>query len=238
MHASGTGLDHGGHELVGVERAAEAGLRVGDDRREPVAARRPVLGRLDLVRPQEGVVDATHDGRDGVRRVEALVRVGLAGEVRVRRDLPSREVDGLQAGSHLLHGLVAGEGAESCDPAPVLAVHQVPETLGASPRERLLLDDAPPERDDVLGGEVAGDPAPAGLGLPGRLDRRGLRLRRLWRLVGRLVHGELLCSKNCGCVDPVPNQPPNQEILARNLPILLAHRRMRVARWPAWTSTF
>ena len=36
VHAGGARLDHGLHQLEGVERAAEAGLGVGDDRREPV----------------------------------------------------------------------------------------------------------------------------------------------------------------------------------------------------------
>ena len=36
VHARGAGFDHRLHQLEGVERAAEAGLGVGDDRREPV----------------------------------------------------------------------------------------------------------------------------------------------------------------------------------------------------------
>ncbi len=39
VDAGGAGLDHRLHQLEGVERAAEAGLGVGDDRREPVALR-------------------------------------------------------------------------------------------------------------------------------------------------------------------------------------------------------
>ena len=39
VHARGAGLDHRLHQLERVERAAEAGLGVGDDRREPVRAR-------------------------------------------------------------------------------------------------------------------------------------------------------------------------------------------------------
>ena len=39
VHAGGAGLDHGLHQLERVERAAEAGLGVGDDRREPVRCR-------------------------------------------------------------------------------------------------------------------------------------------------------------------------------------------------------
>ena len=39
VNARGARLDHRLHELERVERAAESGLGVGDDRREPVVAR-------------------------------------------------------------------------------------------------------------------------------------------------------------------------------------------------------
>ena len=39
VHARGARLDHRLHQLERVERAAEAGLGVGHDRREPVACR-------------------------------------------------------------------------------------------------------------------------------------------------------------------------------------------------------
>ncbi len=38
MHAGRTRLDHRPHQLIGVERAAEAGLGIGDDRRHPISA--------------------------------------------------------------------------------------------------------------------------------------------------------------------------------------------------------
>src|SRR5690606_8044969 len=66
----GTGGDHGLHELVGVERAAEARFGVGDDGDEPVVDGGGALGELDLVGAHEGVVDAADDLRDGVRRVQ------------------------------------------------------------------------------------------------------------------------------------------------------------------------
>ena len=56
VHAGGAGLDHRLHQLEGVERAAEAGLGVGDDRREPVRARL-AFGVLDLVGALQRVVD-------------------------------------------------------------------------------------------------------------------------------------------------------------------------------------
>ena len=103
------------HQLEGVERAAEAGLGVGDDRRRASARSCVALGPLDLVGAQERVVDAPHERGHAVRRVEALVGVDVAREVRVGRDLPAGEVDRLQAGLHHLHGLAAGERAERVD---------------------------------------------------------------------------------------------------------------------------
>ncbi len=50
VHTGGTGLDHAVHQLVGVERAAEAGLGVGDDRGHPVADR--TVHALDLAGAQ------------------------------------------------------------------------------------------------------------------------------------------------------------------------------------------
>ena len=38
VHAGGAGLDHRLHQFERVQRAAEAGLGVGDDRRDPVGA--------------------------------------------------------------------------------------------------------------------------------------------------------------------------------------------------------
>ena len=46
VHAGGARLDVGLHDLEGVERSAEAGLRIGDDRREPGLDRVLSLHRL------------------------------------------------------------------------------------------------------------------------------------------------------------------------------------------------
>lgn len=182
MHARGTGGDHGGHEFVGVERPAESGLGIRDDRRQPFALRQP-FGCLDLVRPEQRVVDAPHDVRNGVGGVEALVGVGLAAEVGVGGDLPAREVDGLEAGAHLLHGLVAGEGAEGGH--PFLGVEELPEAFGAAPGEGVLFLHPSAEGDDIFGAVVALDAVPAGIRLPGGLEFcRGLGL-----VSGSVRHG-------------------------------------------------
>ena len=57
MHARRTRLDHRLHQFESIEHAAKSGLRVGDDRREEVDAA-TAFHVLDLVRAQEGVVDA------------------------------------------------------------------------------------------------------------------------------------------------------------------------------------
>ncbi len=112
MDARGARLDHRLHQLVRVERAAEAGLGVGDDRREPVRLVDP-LRRVDLVGAQERVVQPPHQRRDAVGGVEALVGIGVAGEVRLGRDLPTREIDRVEPGAHHLHRLPARDRAES-----------------------------------------------------------------------------------------------------------------------------
>jgi hypothetical protein len=67
------------------------------------------LPRRDLVRAQQRVVDAAHDRRHRIRRIQGLVRVHLTREVGIARDLPAGEVDRLESGTHLLHRLVAGQ---------------------------------------------------------------------------------------------------------------------------------
>ena len=145
-----TGVDHRLLQLVDVQRATEAGLAVGDDRRQPVVHGRVALDLGDLVGAHQRVVDPAHHLRHRVGRVEALVGVGLAGQVGVTGDLPTREVDGLQAGPDLLNGHVAGERAERVD-----QLHVVKLITTAPPRRggpAWLLDDRALQGDDVLGG--------------------------------------------------------------------------------------
>ena len=130
VRAGDTGGDHGLLQLVDVERTAEAGLAVGDDRRQPVLHRRVALDLGDLVGTQQRVVDPADHLRHRVGRVEALVGVGVAGQVGVTGDLPARQVDGLQAGAHLLHGHVAGQRAQRVDEL------QVVQLAPTAPRRR------------------------------------------------------------------------------------------------------
>ena len=196
----GAGLDQRLRELVGVERTAEAGLGVGDDRREPVLGDL-ALGVLELVLTDQRVVDAADHRRHRVRGVERLVGVGLPGEVAVGRDLPAREVDRLEPCTHLLHGLAAGVGAER--PHVVLGVQQVPEVLGAAVGERGVLADRAADADDVVGRVGALDAVPPGIRLPDLLELGGrLHLVAGAQTCGAGCRGSMRCSSWCllrGC---------------------------------------
>ena len=135
VNAGGARLDHRLHQLEGVERAAEAGLGVRHDRREPVALAL-ALGVLDLIGAHERLVDALDDVRDAVGRVEALVRVHVAGRVGVGGDLPAGEVARPSGPRGPAAPPVAGERAERVD--VVLRVEHLPEALRAERRERVL----------------------------------------------------------------------------------------------------
>ena len=141
VRAGDTRGDHGLLQFVDVERAAEAGLAVGDDRGQPVLDRAVALDLGDLVGAQQCVVDAADHLRHRVGRVQALVGVGVAGQVRVTGDLPTRQVDGLQAGTDLLDGLVAGQRAERVDEVHVVQLRpRAPRRRGGracSPRRRV-----------------------------------------------------------------------------------------------------
>jgi hypothetical protein len=163
VHACGAGLDHRLHQLEGVQGAAEARLGVGDDRQEvvdPVAA----LDRRDLVGTHQRVVQPPHERRRAVRRVEALVRIRLAGEVCVRRHLPARQVDRLQPGLCHLDGLAACHRAERVDVSPT--VEHRPEALGPDAGQGVLDVDRAAERDDLLGRIRPLDSLPAAVRLP------------------------------------------------------------------------
>src|SRR6185503_4518441 len=147
-------------QLEGVQHAAEAGLGVGDDGREPVDL---VLafGVVDLVGAGERVVDAPHDGGDAGDRVERLVGIHGEAVVGVGGDLPARQVDRGNAGLDLLHRLVAGERAERIHERPL--VHEAPELLGAAAGEGVLDLHAAAQPVDVFGGVAATHALPAGV---------------------------------------------------------------------------
>ena len=124
VDAADAGLDVGLGDLEGVERPAEAGLRIRHDRREPVRGTETV-DAVDLVGALQRTVDAPRERRAAVGRVEALVGIGLPGAVGVRSHLPAREVNRLEAGAHHLHGLAAGHRAEGVN--VIFGGEQMPE---------------------------------------------------------------------------------------------------------------
>jgi hypothetical protein len=192
VHARGAGRDHGLHQLEGVQHAAEPGLGVGHDRGQPVrrAGQVAVLrfGPGDLVGALQGVVDPADDLGHRVDRVQALVRVGLAGQVGVRCHLPAGQVDGLQAGLDLLHGLVAGQRAERRH--GIFLGQQLAQPLGAAPGQRELFRDRAAQPHDVLSRVGPLGVVPAGVGIPfvlqaGRLLADALHVGAFLRCVLR-----------------------------------------------------
>lgn len=107
MNARGAGFDEGLHDLEGIQRSAETGFRVGDDRREPGIDRKALaFGGLDLVGALQRAVDALGEFRRGIGRIERLVRIHGGSRVGIRRDLPARQIDRLEPGADHLHGLL------------------------------------------------------------------------------------------------------------------------------------
>jgi hypothetical protein len=147
VHRGGACLDHRLRQLEAVESAAEPGLGVGDERHQPPRRMVP-FGVVDLVGAEQSLVDAPHDVRDAVGRVEALVRIHLAGKVRVGRDLPAADVDRFEPGTNLLYGLVARGGPEGAD--VTVAREELSQPLGAEPGQRVLDRDAAAEALNVL----------------------------------------------------------------------------------------
>jgi len=99
-----------------------------------------------------------------VGRIQRLVGIHLAGGIGVARHLPAGQVDRLQAGLHLLHGLVAGQGAEGVDVG--LVVHQLPQLVGAAFGQGVLDRERAAQADDVGRGVVADHAFPARVAVP------------------------------------------------------------------------
>ena len=148
VDACRTGPQHPLHQLVDVQGAAEAGLGVGHDRNHPIPEHHAVvLGPLDLVGTTKGVVEALHDGRHRVDRVEALVRVHLTSQVGVAGHLPTGEVQRREATLDVLDGLATGHRSEGVH--VVRLVHLAPEHLGAMAGDRALREERASQPDDV-----------------------------------------------------------------------------------------
>ncbi len=135
MHPGGACGDIRFHDLEAVERSAEAGLGIGDDRREPVAGR-AAFHMLDLVGALERRVDFPGQFGTGIGRVERLIGIHLPRGVGVGRDLPAGQIDRLQSGADHLHRLVARKRAERMD--IILGLEQLPQLERAAARDGVL----------------------------------------------------------------------------------------------------
>ena len=161
MHAGRAGANHRLGQLEGIEVAAESGLRIRDDGRQPVDVPAPceAFERMDLVRAQQRIVDALDHLRHGVDGIQALIRIHLAGAVAVAGDLPAGAVDSLESRLHGLHGLVARHAAKAADHR--FLVQQLPEFFRTQARERVLDVHRAAQSHDVGGRVGALDAAPA-----------------------------------------------------------------------------
>ncbi|VUM29317.1 hypothetical protein PGKDCPLP_04299 [Stenotrophomonas maltophilia] len=170
VHASGTGLDHRFHQFERIEHAAETGFGIGHDRLQEIDV---VLafGVMQLVGAQQCVVDALDHRRHRIGRVQRLVRVHLPGQVGVGRHLPAGQVDRLQAGLHLLHGLVAGQCTERVDELALM--QRRPQLLRTQAGQRMLDVDGAAQAHHVGGAVVALDAFPTRVGIPVVLDLFG-----------------------------------------------------------------
>jgi len=103
-------------------------LRLGDDalvlghRHSEWCGRAPMLAEelalatlaLDLIGPQQGLVEPSHQRGNGVRRVQTLIRVHVPGKICIGRHLPPAQVNRFQTSLDLLHCLVPSQCTQGC----------------------------------------------------------------------------------------------------------------------------
>ena len=163
VHAGGASFDHGLHQFEGIQVAAESGFSIGDDRREPVDSIL-AFGVMDLIGARECLIEFADDIGHAIGGIQTLIGIHLAGVIGIGRDLPTAQVNRLQAGGDLLHGLIAGQGSQSGNVEIIL--QQLPEAFGAHARESVFDVDGAAELLDVFLGVGARDAFPAQVGLP------------------------------------------------------------------------
>ena len=158
MHPCGTGFDHRLHQFECIEHAAETGFGIGHDRLQIVDGI-VTFGMAELIRTQQGVVDALDHLRHRVGRVQRLVGVHFARPIGIGGHLPARQINRLQAGLDLLHGLIAGECAQCID--EIFVMQRLPQFLGTVTGDGMLHRDGAAQAHHVFGGVAAGDAGPA-----------------------------------------------------------------------------
>jgi len=214
VHARRTRIDHGFHQFKGIEHAAETRFGVGDDGREVI----DVIGRagllafhpLDLIAASQGIVDRAHHGRHGVHRVQGLVGVHRRGRIGVACDLPAREVNRLESGTHLLHGLVAGESAQRAHEGSL--VQRRPQTLGATPGKGVFNRHRAAQSHYVLSRVAAANSFPTGIFSPVLLQSLCLELASGHDISSGLRQGlSKHCSRTSGRTRFRPRPPQRPE---------------------------
>ena len=138
--------------------AAKAGFGVGYDGRHPVVVVLPTHVS-DLVGALQGLVDAPHQLRHAIHRVQALIRISFAGAVVVARHLPAAHVDGLEPGLHHLDRLVACDRAQRAYER--VGVEQRPQPFGAHPRHGMLDHETAAQAQNLLRSVRSRDARPA-----------------------------------------------------------------------------
>src|SRR6516225_10019039 len=106
MNARGTSFNHHLDQLENIEGPAKPGFSVGNNRCEPIDCGSS-FRMIDLVRALQGLINALHEMWNAVRRIYALVRIDVTGEVCVGRNLPAADVNCFQTGADLLHSLMS-----------------------------------------------------------------------------------------------------------------------------------
>ena len=136
-----TGFNHRFHQFKGIQYAAKTGFGIRHDRQEIIGITRIVRFNtrrpLDLIRAAEGVVDPLDHSRNGVGRVERLIRIHTGGQVRICRHLPARQINRFDACFCLLQCLPASQCAKAVDIAFFrLTMQQTPHFRCAHLRQR------------------------------------------------------------------------------------------------------
>ncbi len=163
MYAGGARFDHHFHELEGIQRAAESGFGIGDDRCHKVHTILSVHV-MNLVGTHQRVVDAANHVGHAIHRIKALVRVHVPAVICVGRDLPAAEIDGFKSRLHLLHRLIAGERAQRRH--VVFVMQQPPQPLSAQAGQCVLNLERAPQLLNLLAAVWALGASPARVTMP------------------------------------------------------------------------
>ena len=171
VDTGGARFDHRLHQLEGVKHTSESGFGIRDNRRIPVVLRF-ALKPMKLIGPRQGIVQPAHECGQAVRRIEALVWVGLRRQIGIGCHLPAAAVDCLQATCNHLNGLRSRQRPKRVH-VPLL-VKQLPEAFSTVARQCLLDLDQGAQTNHFLWSVIAPDATPAGVGGPSFTQFSGL----------------------------------------------------------------